>query len=222
MVRHAAFVLCLVCAGIASAGDDPRRDEIVSKLTNTKISLDFRDTPLADVMDFVRELSGINILIDPRVYEEVEASKLNISVKIDDLPLGSALRLVLGMRDLTAVYRDGVLLVVTKASLKEQVYTRLYDIRDLLQPVTDFVGPTIELQSGGEGESVSPDTFITEDREVLEPNRLIEMIQDACSPETWGGDKVSIQISNGVLIVCQSREVHAEIGEFLNRLRVAK
>ncbi len=221
MTRHAVLVLCLLAAGIASAGDDPQRDEIVSKLTNMKVSLDFRETPLADVMDFVRELSGINILVDPRVYEEVDPAKLVLTVKVDDLQLGSALRLVLGLRDLTAVYREGVLLVVTKSSLQDEVYTRMYDVHDLLQPITDFAGPTIELAAGEGGEdAVGPNSFITDPpNPPPTPGRLVEMIQDACAPETWGGDKVSIQVTNGVLIVCQSRDTHRQVAEFLNRLR---
>lgn len=216
-----AVLLVLAAASLASAGDDPQRDEVVSKLNNTKVSLDFRETPLQDVMDFVRELSGINIVIDPRVLEEVESEKLNITVKVDDLQLGSALRLVLGLRDLTAVYRDGVLLVVTKASLKDEVHTQLYDVHDLLQPITDFVGPVIELNTGeGSEGGVDPGSFITEPPPgPPTPSRLVEMVQDACGSDTWGSDKVSIQVSNGVMIVSQSRDVHREIGVFLNRLR---
>ncbi len=216
-----AVLLCLVAASVASAGDDPLRDEIVSKLNNMKVSLDFRETPLTDVMDFIREMSGINVLIDPKVYDAVDSEKLNITVRVDDLQLGAALRLMLGLRDLTAVYREGVLLVVTKASLQDEVYTKIYDVHDLLQPITDFVGPVIELNTGeGSEGGVDPGSFITEPvNPPPSPSRLVEMIQDACASETWGSDKVSIQVTNGVLIVCQSRDVHREVGAFLDRLR---
>lgn len=219
MPRIAVLLLCLV--GLASAGDDPQRDEIVSKLNNTKVSLDFRETPLVDVMDFVREMSGINILIDPKVYDDVDPEKLNITVKVDDLQLGSALRLLLGLRDLTAVYREGVLIVVTKASMLEEVYTQIYDVHDLLQPITDFVGPVIELNTGEESEGgADPGSFIIEPANPPpSPSRLVEMVQDACGAENWGSDKVSIQVSNGVMIVSQSRDVQRQIAVFLNRLR---
>ncbi len=217
---HRIAVLLCLAASILSAGDDPLRDEIVSKLNNTKVSLDFRETQLSDVIDFIREMTGINIVIDPQV-NELDPEKLKITVRVDDLQLGATLRLVLGLRDLTAVYRDGVLLVVTKASLGEEVYTQIYDVHDLLQPITDFVGPVIELNTGGESEGgADPGSFIIEPANPPpSPSRLVEMVQDACGAENWGSDKVSIQVTNGVMIVSQSRAVHREIGAFLNRLR---
>lgn len=224
MPSRTALAIFLTAALVASARDDPQRDEIVSKLHNIKISLDFRETPLVDVMDFVSALSGINILIDPRVYEEVDEERLKISVKVDDLRLGSALRLMLGLRGMTAVYREGVLIVVTKQSLEDEVDTRLYDVHDLLRAITDFVGPTIELNTGeGSSDAVEPGAFITEPANPPPtPGRLVEMIQGACAPETWGNDKVSIQVTNGVLVVRQSREVQREVAAFLNRLRASR
>ncbi len=224
MFGRAALAACLVALLAAPLRADEERDKIVSKLQNMKISLDFRDTPLRDVVDFLREMAGFNIIIDAKVEEEIPAERLAITIKVDDLPLGQAMSLMLRMHELTAVYREGALVVVTKKSLQEEVYTRLYDVHDLLQQIADFAGPKIDLKTGEEsGDGIDPGIFITEDtREAPKPERLVEMIKDACGSDTWGGDKVSIQVTNGMLIVVQSRDVQRAVAEFLDRLRAAR
>lgn len=225
MFVRAALAACLVAFLACPVRADEERDKIVSKLQNLKVSLDFRDTPLRDVVDFLREMAGFNIIVDAKIEEEIPAEKLAVTIKVDDLPLGQAMTLMLGMKDLTAVYRDGALVVVTKKSLQEEVYTHLYDVHDLLQQINDFAGPKIELKTGDAqgGEGVDPGTFITEEGATPpKPERLVEMIKDACGTDTWGGDRVSMQVSNGMLIVAQSRDVHRAIAAFLDRLRAAR
>lgn len=223
-------VLALSIAGTAWAqmgdtpGDSEKRAEIVSKLRTMKVSLDFRETPLQDVIDFIREMTGINFVIDQKIYEEVEPDKLTITIKVDDLELRSALKLMLQMRGLTAVYRDGVLLIVTKQSQEENVFMKIYDVRDLLQPVRDFPGPEIALKSGDEEDSgVGADVFdVGETNSPITTDFIVDMIKKSTGGSTWDSDKCSIQVSNGLLIVVQSREVQTEVDHLINLLRQYK
>ncbi len=206
-------------------GDADKRAEIMSKLRTMKVSLDFRDTPLQDVIDFIREMTGINFVIDQKVYEETEADKLTITIKVDDLELRSALKLMLQMRGLTAVFRDGVLLIVTQKSQEENVFMKIYDVRDLLQPVRDFPGPNISLAQGEDGATSGIDTsaFNTpESNTAITTDFIVDTIKKSCGGSTWDSDKCSIQISNGMLIVVQSRDVHEEVNRLIDQLRQFK
>lgn len=223
-------VLALSLSGYAWAqssdlGDADKRAEILSKLRTMKVSLDFRDTPLQDVIDFIREMTGINFVIDQKVYEETEADKLTITIKVDDLELRSALKLMLQMRGLTAVYRDGVLLIVSQKSQEENVFMKIYDVRDLLQPVRDFAGPNISLATGEDGspQGIDSAAFNTpENNTAMNPDFIVDTIKKACGGSTWDSDKCSIQISNGMLIVVQSRAVQDEVNGLIDQLRQYK
>lgn len=207
-----------------SYNDSEKRAEIMSKLRTMKVSLDFRETPLQDVIDFIREMTQINFVIDQKVYEEIEPDKLTVTIKVDDLELRAALKLMLQMRGLTAVFRDGVLLIVTKKSQEENVFMRIYDVRDLLQPVRDFPGPEIALKSGDEDEStVGASVFdVGESNPGITTDFIVDTIKRSTGGSTWDSDKCSIQVSNGLLIVVQSKEVHAEVERLINLLRQYK
>ncbi len=222
-------VLALALAGPACAqfddsmGDDEKRAEIMSKLRSMKVSLDFRETPLQDVIDFIREMTGINFVIDQKIYEEVEPANLTITIKVDDLELRSALKLMLQMRGLTAVYRDGVLLIVTKKSQEENVFMRIYDVRDLLQPIRDFPGPEISLAPPDEEGGVGTSVFQADETSgAITTDFIVDTIKRSTGGSTWDSDKCSIQVSNGLLIVVQSREVHTEVDRLINLLRQYK
>lgn len=230
MLRRVGILaaLALATAAWAQTDDNPQNDEkraeILNKLRTMKVSLDFRETPLQDVIDFVREMTGINFVIDQKVYDETEPEKLTITIKVDDLELRSALKLMLQMRGLTAVYREGVLLIVTKKSQEEETYMKLYDVRDLLRPITDFPGPEISLKQneGDEGGSVGANVFNVDEPRAMSSDFIIDLIKRSCGGSTWDSDKCSIQVSNGMLVVVQSKEVHRDVDRLINLLREYK
>ncbi|MBI3099841.1 MAG: STN domain-containing protein [Planctomycetes bacterium] len=208
--------------GREDAARDTRRQEIVAKLDSMKVSLDFEKTPLVEVIDFVRSLSDINFVIDKRVRDAHPDDPLEITLKVDNLSLRSALKLVLSMHDLTAKYKEGVLLVVPKDDASdEDLVTRLYDVRDLLMSLPDFPGPDIELKppddsgnTGTTGLSEPPPT------PPMEPDFIVEMIQKNTGGDSWEKNpKCTATLNNGLLVVCQSPEIHKEILKLLSMLR---
>lgn len=65
-------------------------DRVKKKLEKTRIDLDFTDTALSDVLDFVRDFTHINCFIDPA--DEIASKKITFAVK--DLPLNKVLDLL--------------------------------------------------------------------------------------------------------------------------------
>lgn len=227
-MRNLATALILAVAAtpaLAQGGRsevDTRKSEIVNKLSTMRISVNFEGIPLSDALSFVREFSGINIVVGAEVGESLSDEQLRITLKVKDLLLKSVLKLMLSPRDLTATYKQGVLLIVPKGSVDKAVTLQLYDVRDLLIQLQDFPGPTVELvsPSAGGGPLAGATFSLDEPKATITEDFLVEMIQSNTGDRTWDENpNASMNLQNGILIVSQSRRVHAEIKRLVNLLR---
>ncbi len=224
LVATAALFVALALPVRADEVDEKKR-EIMNKLETTKISLDFKDTNLSEVIDFLHEVTGINFVLSKSVQEKARSGELKVDIKLEDLPLRTALKLLLNLQDLTLVYKKGVLMVETKEERGSEMDMQLYDVKDLLMKIRDFPGPSLEL-AAGEGEA-GPTTGIIEPEDSAhpfdDPESLVNIIRNATGGDsTWGKDGVSIAISNGLLVVVQSSEIHKEIQALIVSLRQFK
>jgi type II secretory pathway component GspD/PulD (secretin) len=237
MYRHLLIALALaagsVPAGAQSTRDpgdadpsaaptrreDPVREQIVAKLTGLRVTLEFAEAPLEEVVEFVRQISNLNILIDNSVLERHGRETIKISMKVKDLPLGSALKLMLETRGLTLVYRDSVLLVVTEDRANQTVVMQIYDVRDLMMKINDFPGPEINLEpykGAIDTNAIDPMPQLTEDF-------ILTSIKQNCGKATWDANpRVSAEMNNGLLVVTQTQDVHKQIRNLLNKLRANK
>ncbi len=218
--------LAILAIGVrASAQEDGAETvrRLRDKLAATKITLDFTNAKLDEVVAYVQEFSGLNFHIDEAARAKDDASD-RITIKLKDVSLRAALRLVLHPRDLRCVYRNGVIVVTTKARLGSQTITRVYEARDLMLALQDFQGPRVELTApGGAGQGLAGATFILEDpRVTLDKDFLTELIKTTTGENSWEDGANSIVEINGLIVISQSRQVHEEIQRFLDRLRMFK
>src|SRR5215471_18549408 len=95
----------MAAAAAAWAGDGPA--DSVRRLETMKITVDFEDVKLPEAVDYLRDVTGLNLVILPKAMEKDGESKVRLKVK--DLSVKSVLRLILGSRGLTATYRDGAI-----------------------------------------------------------------------------------------------------------------
>jgi len=199
-----------------------RYEHVVAKLKTVKISLEFKDTPLSDALDFIRSFSGIDFVIDGKVRDKFQADQLKVSLTVRDLPLRSALKLMLEGRGLAATYRDGVILIILKEELDQQVTLRIYDVRDLLMKIQDHPGPVIELRPPSQtAGGVAGATFTLEEgnKTVLTEDFIVDLIKKTCTPGTWENQKASISMNNGLLMVVQNKRAHDEVQQLIGMLR---
>jgi hypothetical protein len=133
---------------------------------------------------------------------------------------------MLSAPNLTATYRDGVVLVVPKDKVDKAVSLQIYDVRDLLVKIQDFAGPRVELvspQAGGAGPLTGATFTLDEPKSVITEDFITEMIKSNTGDKTWDETpNASINLTNGVLIVSQSKRVHEEIKRLINLLRQFK
>jgi hypothetical protein len=205
---------------------DPRQQEVVSKLNTMRVTVNFENTTLEEAIGFLRDFSGLNIVVDAEVYKTQSEDQLKVTLKVKDLLLKSILKLMLNSRELTAMYKEGVLLVVPKGKIDKSVTLQLYDVRDLLVKIQDFPGPKVELVSpskGGGGPLTGATFSLEEPRSTITEEFVTEMVKQNTGDKSWDENpNASITLTNGVLVVSQSKRVHEEIKHFVNLLRQFK
>ncbi|MBI3857421.1 MAG: hypothetical protein HY293_17175 [Planctomycetes bacterium] len=206
--------------------NDPRKQEVLNKLNTMRVSVDFANQTLEEAVAFLRDFTGINIIVDAEVYKNQSEDQLKVTLKVKDLLLKSVLKLVLSSRELTAMYKEGVVLIVPKGKVDKAVTLQLYDVRDLLVKIQDFAGPKVELvspQKGGGGPLTGATFSLEEPRSTITEEFITDMIKQNTGDKSWDENpNASITLTNGVLVVSQSKRVHEEIKRFVNLLRQFK
>jgi type II secretory pathway component GspD/PulD (secretin) len=206
--------------------NDPRKAEVVNKLNTMRVSVDFTNQTLEEAISFLRDFTGINIVVDAEVYKNQSEDQLKVTLKVKDLLLKSVLKLMLSSRELTAMYKEGVVLVVPKGKIDKAVTLQLYDVRDLLVKIQDFAGPKVELvspQKGGGGPLTGATFTLEEPRSTITEEFITDMVKQNTGDKSWDENpNASITLTNGVLVVSQSKRVHEEIKRFVNLLRQFK
>ena len=212
--------------GTGDSEADPRKQEVVNKLNSMRLTVDFKDNTLDEALSFIRDFSGLNIVVDAEVATKASADQLKVTLRVKDLLLKSCLKLMLNSRDLTAVYKDGVILVVPKGRADKNVYLQIYDVRDLLVKIQDFAGPKVELVSpskGGGGPLTGATFTLEEPKSTITEEFITEMVKANTGDRSWDENQgASITLTNGMLIVSQSRRVHGEVKQLINLLRQFK
>ncbi|MHC5080808.1 MAG: hypothetical protein ACYTHN_17505 [Planctomycetota bacterium] len=196
----------------------PEVQKVRNILRTKPITLDFMDTPLAAVVNFLKEVSGINMIIDPKVFDEKSEDELVIQLKVDEIPLQEALNLVLNLKGLAYSVENGVLIITTQEGAQGAAELRVYDIRDLMVKLDDFPGVDIRLRSGAE-EAMPPMTGDESTEEPITGDTIVNLIRENISPDTWDTPPNQINFRQGNLIVRNQPRVHELVLTLLDNLR---
>jgi type II secretory pathway component GspD/PulD (secretin) len=202
--------------------DSPEVTRIKNQLESYRVNLEFEDAPLDAVIEYLRSITGINIVIDPEVKTELEASGTTVRLKLMDIPVGDALEILLANEvDLTYTFHDDVLLVTKKSKAFGNPIPRFHDIRDIAFGLTRFKSPDIRLQTGqAELDEPIPMTGSVEAQEpVISPDDILQLVRTNIAPETWDGNPGTIDITGGRLLVVHTMPIQREVTKFLNDLR---
>jgi hypothetical protein len=204
-------------AALGYAGDSGREDAL-RKLETMKITVDFQDVKLAEAMDYLRDVTGLNLVILPRAAEK--GGDLKIRLKVRELSVKSTLKLMLSGKGLAMTWRAGSLVVLPQEDLLDNVVLEMYDIRDKIMKLQDFPGPRMELVTPKTGSTQTAGIIVSleEPPHLIEPEFLVQLVKDNTGGRSWDSPNVSINQANGMLLISQSPSVHAEIKGLLTRL----
>ncbi len=198
-----AAVLALAAgSSFAQGAAQSAADRLVyQKLENTIVTFTFNEQPLEEAVDFLQTLAKVNIILDKK---KVEAGK-TVTLKLNDVPLQTAVRLLCEQVGLKWTVRDGVVFMSDEEGVKQEPVTAVYDVNDLLAVPPNFEGPTFELQNlssnrgsgssggGSGGGSIFADAGKGGDKTGEEAKKsqeellseLVDLIKQVIAPGSW-------------------------------------
>jgi hypothetical protein len=111
-----------------------------------RVTVDFVDLPLSEVAAFLRQVSSVNIALDP----SLQAANSTVTFKAKDMELGTVLKWITQLTRTHMGFVDKVV-VLSQEPLKGATKTTLYDVSDLVMPVQDFPGRELAYNAGASG-----------------------------------------------------------------------
>ena len=156
----AAFVVLVSTACVHGAdwrpvGTHNATAKVYQALDQTT-TMEFIETPLVDVLDFLKELHGIEIQIDQKALADTGVGTDSpITKNLKGMTLASGLRLMLRDVDLTYIVSDDVLIITSPAASDRMLITHVYDVEPLInaehridelaKAVTDALGGRLKM-----------------------------------------------------------------------------
>jgi general secretion pathway protein D len=204
---------------------EPQWKKEIRKMLERKVTFEFVDTPLQEAIQFLQTLTRTTIILDPMALEDSAAASTPITLRVNDMSLGLALRWILRLADLDYTLKDEAVFISTPQRLAGEVELKIYDVRDLTHTITQFPGPELVLaedQSQYGGGGVGGPIDISEDETVVafEAGSLGDLIRERVRPTEWAAELgTSIEERDGKLVVMQKPEIHRLISQLLKTFR---
>ncbi len=129
-----------------------REREIYRKLdAPISSSMDFKDTPMQQVLDDLRVTTGVNIIVDdPALHEAGIVLTQPVTMRLEGVALKSALNLLLHQVHLTYVVQDEVLNITTEEHARGKRVTKIHPVVDLVIPVNNSPPPDSLMKALGQ------------------------------------------------------------------------
>jgi len=113
----------------------------IQQQLRTKVEVRFDQRPLAEVLDTLARMTGVNVYLDPQgLAAEGITSDTPVSINLTQpISLRSALNLILQPLRLSYVVQDEVLRITSEQARDADVYTEVYNVADLVIPIPNFI-----------------------------------------------------------------------------------
>ncbi|NQT39913.1 MAG: hypothetical protein HQ581_20640 [Planctomycetes bacterium] len=179
-------------------------EKAIRQVLRRKATIRCKDAPLDDVVAALRQKYRIVIDFDWNEIEKVLGivpSETRVSCDCANVPLRSALELMLEPLELTWVIDKDVLLITTKERADQMLNAKVHDVADLV------------MFRNGQG------------RTLADYDSLEQLIMTSVRPDSWeevgGPGTIShLRHTNAEsLVVCQTMRVHEELEKLLANLR---
>lgn len=197
---------------------DPREQEIQNELDSRVMPVLYEEETLANVIADIRRRINIPLHLHADVQDRGEDL---VTISLDDIPVGAALRIILGDMSLRTEFFEGVLFVVDGANQDvdpRTVVTRVHDVRDLTFNIQEFAGPKLRLISAPDGSGGPVVIFPPETERTLDIDRIQELIEETVAPDSWM-EPNALLFFGGQLVATHTPRVQAELRDFLDELR---
>ncbi|CAN5911389.1 hypothetical protein BH23PLA1_BH23PLA1_31280 [soil metagenome] len=106
----------------------------VEEKLNETISLNMEDSTIGEAVEFLRNYTGLNVVLDSRALQDLALTRdAPVSLVVQNIKLKTALKFLLERHGLSYMIRDGVL-VITTPQARGDTFTRVYQVTDLVIP----------------------------------------------------------------------------------------
>ncbi|MFW6133328.1 MAG: hypothetical protein ACOC8F_05475 [Planctomycetota bacterium] len=202
---------------------EPAANRIARRKLDRTITLDADETSFADAVNFLRNVSGVNMWVNWKALDLQGVGKdTPVAVHLSGEPVRKALEAVLadagGDRALQYVISDGVVTISTRDDLQRRTSTRVYDVRGLSVPSTRHGFESDWEVSGNDAPVAAAD-------DVLQAGvkELAETVREATRGDAFHatGDE-AVRTMNGRLVVQGTALQHRRVERLLRNLRDAR
>jgi len=172
----------------------------IKEALNKKVTFDFVETPLQDVVAFLSSLVDVTIVLDTAAVKDAP----NVTLRVNDMRLQSALNWILKLVALKYTLKDEAIFISKAEAITEKPVLRMYDVTDLTIDIKNFKGRQQALASdsgysstgssfgGDAGGEMAEDFFGAdeqdEEEDKLTGESLVEFIKKTIAPGTWSDD----------------------------------
>jgi type II secretory pathway component GspD/PulD (secretin)/tetratricopeptide (TPR) repeat protein len=121
----------------------PQEREIELKL-NKPIDIEFKNTPLTDVIDYIRTVTGLNITLDTRAMEEKNIKPTQpVTESLHGIRLRDGLTIILKKCKLTHVTEHNALTITTDERARGRLEQKVFPVADLVIPIENYQTPSV-------------------------------------------------------------------------------
>ncbi|GJQ60321.1 MAG: hypothetical protein D8M57_08445 [Candidatus Scalindua sp. AMX11] len=177
---------------------------------NSKLSVEFIDTPLRDVVALLQEKTKLNFVLDEGTADR------SVNLKLDNVDVRVILQYILP-EGVDSVIKEDIVYIT-----QEPLGLRVYDVRDLLINLEDrqdlsVQAPDVNSEEKSLADGENKDTF-------YRVQEIIDLIVHTVEPSSWvvNGGRGMIAAREGMLgdiVVTQASPIHKQIGDLLASLR---
>ncbi len=198
---------------LAAGGEMPEWEKAIEQALDGRVSFEFHEEPLFEVVKSLQVMTRTNVILDPRVVEDHGGPA--ITLKMSDVRFRVALGRIMKLSGMDFIITNQAILISTPEAIIANVQLRIYDVRDLVVWEEDAHPWFARARAAREvprGEDAR--------QEGLSDSEFVEMVRARVRPREWSEELgISIVGRHGRLVVMQRPYVHLEIERFLESLR---
>src|SRR5262249_27704331 len=126
----------------------PQTLAIEAKLNEPVQQINMDKQPLQEAIDFLRNYTGMNIVLDPKALNDENISSATpVTLAANNIRLKTALKLLLSPLGLTYKIEDEVLLITSPQASLSSTFSRPYYVGDLVLPMQRPTSPASVLRT---------------------------------------------------------------------------
>lgn len=165
------------------------------QLLERNVTIEFKEKPLQEMAASIAKMIDVPVQIDQAALREIGLDgNLPVTIHLKNVNLRIGLELMFRTidPDVTMTFRDGVFLITVREVSEDNLYTRIYPIRDLVDSEDDVNEILESLEN-----TVDPDSW----QDVGGPGNVVYFVPSRS------------------LVISQTASVHREVDAFLTDLR---